>query len=300
MKFLKIVANVARLYPAGVIKARYFRKYKKWPKIKRPLSEQESLWFYIVNRELENRNNQRWAIMSDKYGAREEVDKILGPGHLIPLLGHWDNPEDIDFDSLPKSFIFKTNNGCGTNIFVHDKDKADRSAIIRQLRKSLDFPYAELTGQLHYANIKPCVVAEDILIQDGGRKSLTDYKIHCVNGEPVTLYVFKDRDEDNHFDFNMQGYTTNWRAIKPNVSPSEVINGPEAPGRPDFLEDLLDAARKLAAGEEYVRVDLYYTHGNVYFGEMTYTPDTKFHRAYADYQPAMEYVLDRIKADASR
>ncbi len=59
---------------------------------------------------------------------------------------------------------------------------------------------------------------------------------------------------------------------------------------------MLELARKLSAGEEYVRVDFYITDGKIYFGEMTYTPDTRIHPAFKSYRKVMGYILDRIKA----
>lgn len=297
MGVINIVAKLAGRMPYIVWKARFFKRFHRVPRLKGDISQFKYLSQYVVLHGLENRNNARWGVMSDKYAVRAEIDRLLGPGHLIPLLGHWENPDDIDFDSLPKSFILKTNNGCGTNIFVHDKDTADREDIVRQLKKSLSFPYPQLTGQLHYAMIKPCVVAEEIIVQDGDHKSLTDYKIHCVNGEPVTFYVFTDRDEVNHFDFTLKAYTAKWREMPPGTTPADVEDASEAPDKPEWFDEMLDMARKLSAGEEYVRVDLYQTGGKILFGEMTYTPDTAFHRCYKPYQGAMRYVLDRIRSE---
>lgn len=295
MGFLNIIAPIAGKMPYVVWKARFFKRFQRLPRLKGDISKFNSLAQYVVDHGLKNRHNERWGIMADKYAVRTEIDRLLGQGHLIPLLGRWENPDDIDFDSLPESFILKTNNGCGTNIFVHDKNDIDRQEIIRKLRKSLKFPYPQLTGQLHYAMIPPCVIAEEIIVQDGGHSSLTDYKIHCVNGEPVTFYVFTDRDETHHFDFTLKAYTAKWREMPPGTTPADVENNPEAPDKPAWFDEMIDMARKLSAGEEYVRVDFYCVNGNILFGEMTFTPDTAFHKCYEPYQGAMRYVLDCIR-----
>lgn len=293
------IAKVAKLMPKVVLKARYFKHSRHWPTLSKDINKIDSLVQYVMQHGVENRNNPQWIKMADKFKVREEIDRKLGQGHLVPLLGHWENPEDIDFDKLPKSFILKTNNGCGTNVFVHDKDKADRDMIVRQMKRALAFPYPELTGQLHYAHIKPMVVAEEILSQGDGRKSLTDYKIHCVNGEPQTLYIFTDRDEVNHFDFTMMAYTSKWQEIPPGSSPDEVADNPEAPDKPEWLDEMLEMARKLSENEEYVRVDFYCVDGKIYFGEMTYMPDTFFNKCYNPYQKAMKYLLDKIREGRS-
>ncbi|MCH5220543.1 MAG: hypothetical protein J1F20_08240 [Muribaculaceae bacterium] len=298
MTFINIIAAIAAKMPYTVYRLRFFKHFYKIPKIKGNLSTFDSLYQYVINHGIKNGSNDRWGILADKYASRFEVERLLGSEHLIPLLGHWENPENIDFDALPDSFILKTNNGCGTNIFIHNKNSINRSAIINQLKKSLQFPYPQLTGQLHYAQIKPCVIAEKLMLQGNDSKSLTDYKIHCVNGEPIELYIFSDRDETNHFDFTMKAYTPQWREMPEGTNPDDVKDQPIAPDRPEWLDEMLDAARKLSAGEEYMRVDFYHIDGQIFFGEMTLTPDTIFNKCYKPYQRAMRYILDLIRKDS--
>ena len=295
MNFLQHISKISAKMPHFVNAARYFKHFQRWPKTKMPFDELPTMWHYVVWSGIENRNNPQWGILADKYAVRAEVERLIGNGHLPELYGHWDNPDNIEWDKLPKSFILKTNNGCGTNIFVHDKSKIDRKDVVKRLKKSLSFPFGDLSGQPHYSLIAPCVIAEEILVQDGGKKSLTDYKIHCVNGEPVAIYIFEDRDEVHHFDFNMRGYTADWKRLPEYGSIKEFENAPVAPERPEILDELFDTARKLSAGHEYVRVDLYYTNGIIYFGELTFTPDTLYHKCYAPYQYMMTHLLDRIK-----
>lgn len=58
-------------------------------------------------------DTSRWMELADKYRVRDYV-KSCGLGkYLIPLVGMWTDINDIDFKALPKSFIFKANNGVG-------------------------------------------------------------------------------------------------------------------------------------------------------------------------------------------
>lgn len=298
MTLLKFIAPVARRMPYFINRLRFFKHAHKWPRFRQKLEDKTLLIQFNVENYLKNRNNARWALMADKYRCREEVERILGPGHLTVLAGVWDNPEDIDFDSLPNSFVLKTNNGCGTNIFVNDKNKANRADIVAKLKRSLAYPYADLTGQPHYRLIKPCVIAEELLEANPGSTSVIDYKIHCVDGNPQLLIVFKDRAQNSHFDYRMQIYTCRWQLIGEGETVEDAASHPQASDCPPYLDDLLEAARRLSAGEKYVRVDLYYSDGKVIFGEMTYSPDTYFNPAYRKHQPALKSVLDAIKNSA--
>ena len=47
--------------------------------------------------------------MVDKYLAREFFAERIEEEYLIPLLGLWDNADDIDFLFLPDKFVLKYN-----------------------------------------------------------------------------------------------------------------------------------------------------------------------------------------------
>ncbi len=256
---------------------------------------------YVCRASVANKNNARWAVMADKYAVREEVKKLIGEEHLIPLYGHWENPADIDFDSLPAEYILKTNNGCGTNIIVKPDKQINREEIRQQLSKTLAFPYSELSGQLHYSLIPPAVIAEKLMNQGNGQKSLIDYKVHCVNGEPRIVFVFSDRNEIDHFNFSVKPYTLKWQEIPQYTSPADLPeNLPVSPDKPAGFDQMIELARKLSVGEEYVRVDFYIIDGHIYFGEMTYTPDVGYHKFFRPYMQVMDYILDCIRSDREK
>ena len=43
----------------------------------------------------------------------------------MPLVGVWDSPDEIDFDSLPERFALKATHGSAWNILVTDKGALD-------------------------------------------------------------------------------------------------------------------------------------------------------------------------------
>ena len=293
----RILAAVGRRNPALILKLRYFRRHHKWLDLDAPIERMPNLITYILAQAVKTRDNKHWAMLADKYAVRQYVTQRIGAGHLIPLVAKWDSPADIDFAACPRSFVMKTNNGCGDIVFVHDKTTADRDAIAAKFARTLRSRYAEASGQLHYGLVKPCIIAEALVEQGEGHKSLTDYKVCCVNGTPQAVLVFADRDEVDHFDFKMNAYTPSWQLIAPGKTPADVADAPVAPGKPEALAELLRLAAELAHGLEYVRVDMYMVGDRVYFGEMTLTPDTALHPVYHKHQPLMGFMLDRIRAD---
>ena len=51
-------------------------------------------WLKLYDRKPE------YTMMVDKYAVRKYIADTIGEEYLIPLLGVWDNPDDIDFDAI--------------------------------------------------------------------------------------------------------------------------------------------------------------------------------------------------------
>ena len=82
----------------------------------------------------------------------------------------------------------------------------------------------------------------------------------CVgreNGKPAFYFFdkdwnFKNIDKDNP------------------VLPAKGVN------KPKNLSKMIEIAETLSKGFSFVRVDLYYSKGKIYFGELTFYPDSGF------------------------
>ena len=91
-------------------------------------------WLKLYNRRPE------YTLMVDKYAVKKYVADIIGEKYIIPTLGVWDKPEDIDWDALPNEFVLKTTHGGGSGGVVICKDKKtfDRNKAILTLRDSMN------------------------------------------------------------------------------------------------------------------------------------------------------------------
>ena len=105
----------------------------------------------------------KWTELSDKYKVREYITNCGFGGMLNKLYGVYRNAQEIDFEALPKSFVLKTNNACGTVILVKDKSKLNINKTRKILDLWLTFPYGVMNVEPHYLDIKPCIVAEEFL-----------------------------------------------------------------------------------------------------------------------------------------
>lgn len=209
--------------------------------------------------------------LADKYLVRDWVKEKIGEKYLIPLLGVWDDANDIDFDILPNRFVLKANHGCGWNIIIKDKDKIDKNEVRERLNKwlSLDFAYMA-KFEMHYSQIRPRVIAEEYIENIDG--DIYDYKFWCFNGNVEFIMFLFDRAKG----LKMVNLDKTWHKLP------FVYNYPMAvyvPPKPDNLEEMIFLAETLSKGFQHVRVDLYRLNdGTIKFGEMTFTSATGFQK----------------------
>lgn len=182
----------------------------------------------------------------------------------MPLLGVWDNFDDIDFSKLPDRFVLKANHGSGWNIIVKDKSKFDIKDAREKFKKWLNTNFAFQNGlELHYMNIQPKIIAEEYIEEAG---YAFDYRFMCFGGK--TEFIWFDTSAPPNRKRAL--YSTDWVRLEKMVGHYPPVEGEIA--KPQFLEKMLQLAAILSQGFIHVRVDFYEIHGRIYFGEMTFTP----------------------------
>ncbi len=111
--------------------------------------------------------------LADKYLVRDYVKEKIGEEYLIPLLGVWDRFDEIDFDTLPNSFVLKTNHGSGWNMVVKNKDNFDKERAKETFNKWMKINFAYYAGlEMHYKDIVPKVIAEEYISETSDKGGL--------------------------------------------------------------------------------------------------------------------------------
>ena len=201
--------------------------------------------------------------LADKYLVREWIEEQIGSEYLIPLLGVWNNFDEIDFDKLPEKFVLKANHGSHWNIIVKDKSKLDKSKAKKKFDKWMARDYTFKAGlELQYRGIKPKIIAEKFIEDTNGE--LNDYKIMCFNGEPKFVWV----DCGRYSNHTKNIYDLNWN-LQPFKMTYPISKTPIA--RPENLDKMIELAKILCKDRAFVRVDFYNVDGKISFGEMTFT-----------------------------
>ena len=219
-------------------------------------------------------DTREWTRLADKLLVRDYVkEKGLGD-LLVPLLGVWDDADDIDFEELPERFVLKCNHDSGSTILVNKNQIYDRKAICAELNAKLKKKFGYNNAEPHYNGINPKVLAEMFLDFSDQHISSSpiDYKVFCYNGEPDVILVTYNRHPQRYL--NLQVRDLVWRICPEYGSDTSFYKhtGDDMP-QPISLREMIEAAHILSEGFPQVRVDFYDIKGKLYFGEMTFTSD---------------------------
>lgn len=246
-----------KIYLKLAFRIRHGRKLS----LKTPKTFSEKLqWLKLYNRKPEQ------TIMVDKYAVRDFVAEKIGSEYLIPLLGVWDSPDDIEFDSLPEQFVLKCNHTSGAGLHIcTDKSTLDKEAVKEDLKTAMNKDYYLTNREWPYKNVPRKIIAEKYMI-DVSTNDLRDYKFFTFDGEPKFLFVASERHKE--------GSETKFDFFDMNYNHMDFTNGhpnaAELPQKPECFEEMISLARKLSEGTPHLRVDFYEIDGKVYFGELTF------------------------------
>ena len=228
--------------------------------LKNPRTFSEKLqWLKLYNRD------PKYTVMVDKVKAKEYVASIIGEDYIIPTLGVWKNPDDIDFSKLPDRFVLKCNHNSGLGMYIcKDKSKMDIEKVKEDLRKGLKQDYFINNREWPYKNVPRRAFAEAYMEDEYGE--LRDYKWFCFNGKVKALFIATDRSKGDH--------ATRFDFFDENFNHLPFTNGhPNAdimPDKPKMFDKMKELAAKLSMGIPHVRIDFYEVGDKVYFGEMTF------------------------------
>ena len=160
--------------------------------LEHPVTFNEKLqWLKLYDR------NPLYTTMVDKYEVKKYVADIIGEEYIIPTLGVWDDPDEIDFEKLPNQFVLKCNHNSGLGMCIcKDKSKLNYDKVRADLRKGLAQDYYLLNREWPYKDVPRKIIAEKYL-SDNLETELADYKVHNFSGIPQMILVCRDRFASN-------------------------------------------------------------------------------------------------------
>lgn len=240
------------------LKNLYLKIHGKELNTKTPEAFSEKLFCRMID--INKSGNKTYSKLADKYRVRNHISRTIGEKYLVQLLWHGTDPYEIPFETLPEKYVIKTNHGSGMVISVCDK--INKQEIIGTLSKWLTKNYYDADREYHYAAINPVILIEEYL-DDKKYLGPLNYSFWCFNGQTSIIQVDNSKRNINPF------YDTNWNKL-PLTSRRNLPD--YLAEKPENLDEMVSVAHALAKDFDFVRVDLYNVNGQIYFGELTFTP----------------------------
>lgn len=259
-----LLANTAFFWPDKLyVEWMYYLYIGQKLDLKNPRTFNEKLqWLKLYNRRPE------YTVMVDKVKVKEYVIEKLGKEYIIPTLGVWDDPDEIDFDALPDQFVLKCNHNSGTGMCIcKDKSKLDISKVKERLRKGLREDYFLYSRKWPYKNVPRKILAEKFMEDKSGDGDLKDYKFMCFNGKVKCSFVCSDRNNGEGLkvtffdrDWKQLPFTRHYPASEKGIA------------MPEKYQEMISLSEELSQNIPFVRSDFYEINGRIYFGELTFYP----------------------------
>lgn len=267
----RIVGKILRIFPflfsdKLYVKLKFYSNMGYMLDLNNPQTFCEKLqWLKL------NRKNSSFFKMVDKVEAKLFVSSIIGEQYIIPTLGVWQKFDDIDFNLLPDGYILKCTHDSSKGVVVKNRSELD----IPFLKKRMEFyqkqSYYKMNREYPYKDVPHRIIAEKFLV-NGNDSELKDYKFYCFNGKAKYCQLIANRTIDETIDF----FDRNWVhqdfiGLNPKVRHASVLDC-----KPENYDEMLAVADKLATAisHPFVRIDLYNVNGKVYFGEITFFPNS--------------------------
>lgn len=236
--------------------------------LKHPVTFSEKLqWLKLYNR------LPAYTCMVDKIATKTYVIEKLGEEYIIPTLGVWDDPDNIDFDALPDRFVLKCNHNSGLGMCIcRNKSKLDFEKVRSELRRGLKQNYFLHGREWPYKDVPRRILAEKFMVDESGTE-LKDYKFFCFHGEPCLCQVVSDRWTDEKIDF----YDMDWNRLIGLIGLSyDVTNSEMDIPCPYSFSNMKRMAKILAKDIPFSRIDFYEINQKPYLGEITFFPASGF------------------------
>lgn len=232
--------------------------------LKNPKTFNEKLqWLKLYDRQ------PQYTMMVDKYEVKDYVVKTIGEEYVIPTLGIWDSPEEIEWDRLPNRFVLKTTHGGGSEgvVICTDKHTFNVQNAVEKLKVSMKQDIYRYSKEWPYKNVRRRIIAEKYIDPVPGLNDLPDYKFFCFDGVVRALFVGTERQNigtDVKFDF----FDSEFNLLPFRQGHDHAEKTPDKPANFELMKTL---ASKLSKGIPQVRVDLYDLGDRVLFGELTFS-----------------------------
>lgn len=247
------------------LKMYYYAVFRRPLDLTNPKTFNEKLqWLKIHD------HNPKYTELVDKFDVKGIVSTIIGEDYIIPTIGVWESPEEIDYSKLPKRFVLKTTHDSGGIRIINKEQGFDPKELEEFFSKRLKRNLYCITREWPYKNVRPKIIAEPYL-EDPITHELRDFKLFCFNGKVKCMKIDYDRftyHRANYYDAEL-----NRISLQEIKYPSDDTRSIDLPQNYDLMKKF---AEKISEGIRFARIDFYEIGAKIYFGEVTFFPASGF------------------------
>lgn len=257
---------------------RYRAFYGRGPRLVR--LRRHSEW---IHRAKVFRRDPRWPVLADKIEAKAFIAARVGMRHVVPTLYAGDALPPRAERTWPRPFFVKAAHGSSWLAHVPATGPPHWGRVEHKVERWLDETYGGRAGEWHYARMPRRILVEPHL-GDPGRMP-DDYKLWVFHGRVHFVHWLTDRGTP---EFGGRFVDRDWNEVFRSLRFATHARMPE---RPATWDTMVWVAEQLGRDFPFVRVDLYEVAGEVYVGELTFTPTAGLH----PFDPAeTDLVLGRL------
>ena len=245
------------------LRLKYFSLSGRFPNLRTPRLFTEKLQIA----KLRDRN-PIYPVMVDKFAAKRLIAERAGPDRVIETYWIGRDLKQADWNRIPLPAVVKPTHSSGYGMFLRTRDDVDELLRADPGPHWLAQRHDRINREWAYQDLVPQVIVERMLTENG---EVPDDYSFCVFSGEVALIRLRLHRAGAVYECTL---TPQWRRLW-------VGSGcyPDYPGdipRPPNLDEMLEVARQVSGGVDFVRVDLYLEGGKIRVGELTLYPGGGF------------------------
>ena len=228
-----------------------------WPRLFPPVTFNE----HILHRIIYDRD-PRLKVTCDKVGRRQFVQDIVGAKYIVPLLGAYEHPKEIEWQTLPEKFILKPSHASGSFKIVDQSLDVNIDELSKLAEQWLIRDYFDISLEWGYQGIPRRLLVEPFLRSPSGTQAM-EIEIYTFAGRAALINLIngmKNTSDRRHAWFDATG-----RRIQVDMGyPSANITI-----QSDIFRSAVELAEFISADFSSLRVDLFLTGDGLKIGELT-------------------------------
>jgi hypothetical protein len=229
------------------IERRYRRVFGRMPNLDAPAGFNERM----LNRILHDRD-PRLKTICDKLAVREFIRQHAGVEFVVPLLGVWQDPAQIAWDSLPPRFVLKPNHSSGPIAIVRTDADRDPATLSAMAAGWLHHDFFDMNFERGYRNMPKRLLAEPLLAGPGGTP-LAEAQVLTFHGRAALIRVKTGDKRAADPRANWFDATGRALALITTLPAGDFVLSA------DDVRSVVPVAERIAAGFSHLRVDFHLT-----------------------------------------